>query len=63
MRYAEVTASAFDGGRPVAYCGSGVTACHDLLALELLGVEADLYVGSWSEWGADDSRPIATGDE
>ncbi len=49
--------------RPVAYCGSGVTACHDLLAMELLGVEADLYVGSWSEWGADPARPLATGDD
>lgn len=46
------------GERPVAYCGSGVTACHDLLALDLLGAQADLYVGSWSEWGADTNRPI-----
>lgn len=49
-------------GDTIVYCGSGVTACHDLLALELLGVEADLYVGSWSEWGADESRPVATGE-
>lgn len=48
---------------PVVYCGSGVTACHNLMALELLGVEAHLYVGSWSEWGADESRPLATGDD
>ena len=62
QRYRTVTSSAATGGRPIAYCGSGVTACHDLLALELLGVEADLYVGSWSEWGADETRPVETGD-
>jgi thiosulfate/3-mercaptopyruvate sulfurtransferase len=45
--------------RPViAYCGSGVTSCHDLLALELAGAEdTALYAGSWSQWGADPSRP------
>jgi len=62
QRYRTVTRSVATGGRPIAYCGSGVTACHDLLALELLGVEADLYVGSWSEWGADETRPVETGD-
>lgn len=45
----------------IAYCGSGVSACSNLLALRLAGHEpSQLYVGSWSEWGADDSRPIET---
>lgn len=47
----------------VAYCGSGVSACGDLLALELAGLSggARLFVGSWSAWGADGARPVATG--
>lgn len=45
----------------VAMCGSGVTACHNLLALELAGFPgARLYVGSFSEWIADPARPVAT---
>lgn len=50
------------GTRVIAYCGSGVTACHDLFALSLIGIEGELYGGSWSEWSADPKRPIATGD-
>jgi thiosulfate/3-mercaptopyruvate sulfurtransferase len=46
-----------------AYCGSGVTATQEVLALELAGVRAALYVGSWSAWTADPARPIATGQE
>ena len=49
-------------GREVGvYCGSGVTATHDILALEALGVTAALYPGSWSEWVRDPGRPVATG--
>ena len=52
------------GTAPIVYCGSGVTACHNLLAMERAGVRgARLYPGSWSEWSADPARPVATGDE
>jgi thiosulfate/3-mercaptopyruvate sulfurtransferase len=47
----------------VAQCGSGVTACHNLLAMEVAGLGgARLYPGSWSEWCSDPTRPVATGD-
>jgi thiosulfate/3-mercaptopyruvate sulfurtransferase len=46
----------------IMQCGSGVTACHNLLALEAAGLPgAALYPGSWSEWCANPARPVATG--
>ena len=51
-----------DPAQVIAYCGSGVTACHNLLAMEHAGLHgARLYPGSWSEWSSDESRPIETG--
>jgi thiosulfate/3-mercaptopyruvate sulfurtransferase len=47
----------------VNQCGSGVTACHNILAMEVAGLEGSrLYPGSWSEWCADPARPVARGD-
>jgi thiosulfate/3-mercaptopyruvate sulfurtransferase len=47
---------------PICMCGSGVTACQGLLALEAAGVSGGrLYAGSWSEWIRDPARPVARG--
>ncbi|MFB7272135.1 sulfurtransferase [Streptomyces sp. NPDC056244] len=43
------------------YCGSGVSGAHEVLALEIAGIPAALYAGSWSEWSADETRPVAKG--
>jgi thiosulfate/3-mercaptopyruvate sulfurtransferase len=66
MRPASELRADYEGvleGRPpsdvVMYCGSGVTACHNLLAMEHAGLPgAKLFAGSWSEWEADPKRPI-----
>ncbi|MFO1199525.1 MAG: sulfurtransferase [Burkholderiaceae bacterium] len=66
---AEVLRAEFDAllaGRPAAQvvhsCGSGVAACHNLLAMEIAGLAGSaLYAGSWSEWCADPSRPVGRG--
>ena len=62
-RYAAVGATPEAGGRGdvAAYCGSGVTAVHDILAMEVAGVRAALYPGSWSEWVSDPDRKVETG--
>jgi thiosulfate/3-mercaptopyruvate sulfurtransferase len=60
-RFAEVGVEANEGA--VVYCGSGVNACHNLLAMELAGIEnVRLYEGSWSDWSSRDA-PVATGSE
>jgi thiosulfate/3-mercaptopyruvate sulfurtransferase len=66
---AELLRAEFDaqlGGAPLSsvvhQCGSGVTACHNLLAMEVAGLPGSrLYPGSWSEWVADPARPVARG--
>jgi thiosulfate/3-mercaptopyruvate sulfurtransferase len=52
-----------EGVRVGVYCGSGVTAAHTVLALTVAGLPGALYVGSWSEWIADRSRPVVSGPE
>ncbi|AXK33414.1 sulfurtransferase [Streptomyces armeniacus] len=58
-RFRELGAA--EGTEVGVYCGSGVSAAHQVLALELAGIDAGLYVGSWSEWSADPDRTVATG--
>ncbi|MFM9371744.1 sulfurtransferase [Streptomyces sp. Da 82-17] len=52
---------AAEGTQVGVYCGSGVSGAHEILALAVAGIPAVLYPGSWSEWSADESRPVATG--
>lgn len=48
-------------GQVGVYCGSGVTASHEIAALASAGIDAALFPGSWSQWSSDPSRPVATG--
>ncbi len=59
LRYAAL--GAVPGRRIAVYCGSGVTAAHDIAALTLAGIDPALFPGSWSAWSADPQRPVATG--
>ena len=53
-----------DGSQPVGvYCGSGNAASFELAGMYAAGIEAPLYVGSWSAWSADPDRPVAQGPE
>jgi thiosulfate/3-mercaptopyruvate sulfurtransferase len=59
----ETSQAGVEDDRTIAMCGSGVTACHLLLAMEIAGKRgARLYAGSWSEWIRDPNRPKAIGD-
>ncbi|GAB3992972.1 sulfurtransferase [Nocardioides marmoraquaticus] len=57
------TYAAAEGRETGVYCGSGVTATHDLLAMAVAGLDATLYPGSWSEWVTQGDRPVTTGDQ
>ncbi|HEU5427992.1 MAG TPA: sulfurtransferase [Actinocrinis sp.] len=61
-RFASLGANGMNGREVGVYCGSGVTAAHEVLALELSGIRAALYPGSWSDWITNPNRPVSTGE-
>ena len=61
-RFASLGANGTNGREIGVYCGSGVTATHEVLALELAGIKGALYAGSWSDWITNPDRPVATGE-
>ena len=62
-RFTELGAADPDHESVGVFCGSGVTAAHQILALHIAGIDAALYPGSWSQWSSDPERPVATGAE
>jgi len=61
LRERFLAAGVTDGAAVATYCGSGITAAHNAVALTLAGFEPVLYAGSWSEWANHPERPVATG--
>jgi thiosulfate/3-mercaptopyruvate sulfurtransferase len=65
-RFAELGVEPGHAGQVAVYCGSGVTATHEILAMAVAGIDPEgvaLYEGSWSGWSSDPSRPVATGSD
>lgn len=60
-RFADLGVDPEKPGEVAVYCGSGVTAAHQVAALAIAGVDAVLFPGSWSQWSNDPTRPVATG--